>query len=386
MATVELHTYYDLVQYLEDVADLDRSNVRQFRRMSHAVSDAYQRLPKEQKWVYYRQLGHFLTSAAVSTGTAVYDHTGGTFERMVTITGTTLPDWTIQGSLLLSGKVYLVEDVKSSTVFTLTPQSNPGSDVASTTYSLYRQSYPLPINCQGIYDLIDPTNSHSPVYMAPAEFLNYARGVQRSPGRSLYYTIIGSPDYLGARSIMLAPAPTSVVHYDFLYHRWPRQLRTFLHQEGTVSGTQGGTTITGVGTAWTENMEGAVIRFSDSKGQPGDTLDVNPASQERIVIDVAGATSLIIDRELTASVAGVSYTISDPLDIDAPAMYAALKALAEMKLSGHPARQVERYAFTLERAYDDELRRAKAADATAAHARKADATGGSPRMAYEVHL
>jgi len=60
--------------------------------------------------------------------TITYDHTGGTYERMLTLSGTTWPAAAEHGYILISGTAYNVYRRISDTVLILDKEINPGSD------------------------------------------------------------------------------------------------------------------------------------------------------------------------------------------------------------------------------------------------------------------
>ena len=66
--------------------------------------------------------------------------------------------------------------LKSSTIITLSVNSNPGADVAAgTTYPLYRDTYPMPVAFQTADDLIIANQSAMLQYVHPAQWLGHQR-------------------------------------------------------------------------------------------------------------------------------------------------------------------------------------------------------------------
>ena len=93
MAEIALFTYQDAVDHIRDyfdIADLDVTS-RNYRAALRSVDQAYRDLPRKERWSYYERRFQKTTVAAQSTGTVKYDHTGGTYERQLTLTGATWP-------------------------------------------------------------------------------------------------------------------------------------------------------------------------------------------------------------------------------------------------------------------------------------------------------
>jgi hypothetical protein len=96
-------------------------------------------------WSFLMPITTLSINAPYTTGTIAYDHTGGSSERLVTLSGGTWPTWAESGMIEISGSDYPVESRLSDTLFTLDSSDNPGSDVAaSTSYNLHQDDYDLP--------------------------------------------------------------------------------------------------------------------------------------------------------------------------------------------------------------------------------------------------
>lgn len=131
-------------------------------------------------------------------------------------------------------------------------------------------------------------------------------------------------------ALRMYPPPDAVYRYEYLYRRQPRQLLTPQYNTGTV--TTSGTAVTGVGTAWTSNMVGSVIRFSSSTTAPTGITGTNPPTAERIITARGSTTTLTIDSALSSELAAVKYEISDPIDIEQGAMYSFFLRKCEYEL------------------------------------------------------
>lgn len=366
MAFTDVRTYQDLMEYLEDSTDWDRSHANH-RRLRGAIEEAYRDLPNERLWSYYAQVGTLNLNAPYSTGTVTYDHTGAAAgERLLTLTGGSFPDWAGEGQVLIDAVPYEANDLISPTQLTLTPASNPGEDlVAAKTFNLYRDTYPLPVNCRAVNRLEDVRQTNQPIFVPPSEWLESARQWSNSVGQPMFFTITGSPDYLSTLAIRFAPAPAAAIMFRYMYTRNPRSLAVELYDEGTVTVAPGNPIITGSGVTWTTAMIGAVIRFSEGLALPGSPIGVRPRAYERVVKDVTGPQTIVLDSSIATTLTQVRYAISDPLDIHVPSMWSALKKCADARVVGHPLRyrtRDDQFTGDLDRIYQDALAIAAQAD------------------------
>ena len=79
------------------------------------------------------------TVSSYNTGQVSYDHTGGSSERLVTLTGGSWPGWvSTDAAITIAGTRYSIASVPTTTTLTLSATSstdvnNPGTDVSSTS-------------------------------------------------------------------------------------------------------------------------------------------------------------------------------------------------------------------------------------------------------------
>lgn len=329
---MELLTYKDLVDHAIEYlgSSTDATSERTAR---NAVQSAYANLSNERRWTYFYQTGRVTTVAPYTTGTIAYDHTGGAYERVVTLASGTWPSWSANGALVIGTTVYQVAERKSDTEITLSVSSNPGEDVAAaTTYTIYRDTYPLPCDFGSIAEVMNMGNSLCLQYVHPAEWLAPQRIYQGSAQPSRY-TITGDPNLFGVLALRLYPFPDAAYALDFLYTRRPRALKVIGETTGTVTTASGSTTVSGSGTAFTSSMVGSIIRFANSTtilptGRSGDS----PFEIERTVIAVASTTAMTIDSDPAQNLTGVKFVISDPVDVEPGAMANFLKREVERQV------------------------------------------------------
>lgn len=341
MANVEVWTFEDAVEHVLDVFDLDNST-RNKRIARRAILQAYRDLPNMRSWNYYYRRKPIFTVANYNTGTISYDHTGGSSERLVTLTSGTFPTWAARGRIIINNVHYDVESYLTSTTITLTASGNPGEDVAAgSTYNLYRNTYPLPADYRKSAKLYDITQWREMPLATPVEQQVVEGSYYRDPGTPKFATIKNDGDYYGNMSISFTPPPSSVKAYDLMYEARPRELATEKYDTGTVSvASTTTTTVTGSSTVFAAAHVGSIIRFSsDSTNAPTSLVGIrannliNPYLAQRVILSVSTATSLTMDAAIPNVLAGVKYTISDPIDLEAGAMLTAFWRMAELEMA-----------------------------------------------------
>lgn len=383
MSAPALFTVKDAIDHLMDyMGGAGKDDA--LRDAKRSILQAYRKIAVDHRWAYYNQHGRIAIVAPYGTGTIAYDHTGGTYERMVTLTGGTWPTWAASGTLRINSVDYEVAEYKSSTEVTLEIASNPGSDVtAGTTYVLYRDTYPLPTDLIAIHELRGE-NFVGMQHFSPAEWLSLRRALPAS-GTPRNFTIMGDPNLYQALALRFYPHPDAAMTIDFVYQRRPRRLSVAEYKTGTVSVTQGAATITGVGTAFTSDMSGAIIRISDdSANEPTSFIGREPFAFERVITNVTSGTALVADAEFESSLSGVKFVISDPIDVEEAVMLNLFLRGCEAELGTIRIMKDKPNAIRL---YRDELIQARGSDSRSLQTRVAGGPRRSGRTAlHEIPL
>jgi len=374
-------TWQDAIEYVLDTHDLDRTGLNQ-RRARYAVLEAYNHVPLRHPWTYLIRQRLLQTVASYSTGTLAYVHTGGTFERQLTLAGGTWPSWAAYGRVIIDGVHYEVEERKSATVVTLSSLSNPGSDITSGSFTIYRNSYPLPVNfrefCQG--GLCERSESLPIEYVGQTQHHRSLQDFDATPSTPRYYTFRATGKYQGAREILFGPPPNALLTYDLLFHAHPRPLAIDDYSKDTVSLTANDATVTGAaGITFPTGCVGSILRLAASGGtKPTPLLGSqasgdNPFAFQAVIAERTNATTLELSEAPTAAFSNVGYVISDPLDIDANVMLTAVLRHAEAEFARLAGRK-------------DYADKAAAARQALSEALEADATldgGSGGRASYD---
>lgn len=281
-----------------------------------AVQSAYRFVAyNTREWNTFKDYERITTVAPYDTGTITYDHTGGTYERELTLATGTWPTWAAFGWVRIAGVDYEVEDRKSSTVITLTERSNPGADVAAgTSYSIFRDTYPLSPDVTKIFE-----PEHEQYF--GMTYMSYPGWVQMRKRTNVastpYYFAFGRDrNYVGSYAVYLWPSPSEAKTIDIPVVRRPRPIKVSgLETADYGTASTSGTTVTGSSTAFSGTRHtGSIIRFYDSTNYPTGLDGVYPPVEERSVMAVTSSTAITADDTMN-TLSSVKFRISDRVDL-----------------------------------------------------------------------
>lgn len=334
-------TFNDAINHLRD-AQFGIAQDRELAILKRAARGAYRDLIDSHRWRYgLVEYGRRLV-APYSTGTITYDHTGGVYERMVTLASGTWPDEAAHYKLLIGSEVYVVDERKTPSILTLDATLNPGLDVAAgTAYTLYRDSYPLPDDFLKLDDVLNNGNAWFNSYVEPNEYLALERQRRYITSTPFCWTIMSDPQRPGGWSLRVCGYPQTAANLVFMYQRGFKEpvlsgLETNSHSSTSAilaSVRIDSKTITGTGTTFSEKMVNAVIRIGeDATNLPTDNNGLYPFAQELRIRSVETATSMTAYTPATASANGRKFVVSDLLDLDRTMLEAYLRG-AEWKLA-----------------------------------------------------
>ena len=332
-------TYYDAVdRILDNVVGGDGSE-RNRRQARQAVDEAYELIGLRRNWRYYYRPFRVNTVASQTTGSIAYDFTGGSSERLVTLTGTTWPTDAEKYSLIIEGVRYEIDRYLSSTTLSLSERACPQSDIASGTgYTLVRDTYELPDDFSKLGDLRDVQSPGRPISrVSPADILREQRLV-RGAAVPTMYSVFRTTKFASGLAVVFAPFPSTARQYDAMGLVRPKPLKVLDYSAiGTVATTADSTTLTGTDTTFTTDHEGAVIRISANADTKIPTsivgeVDKNrwsPFAMQRIIKTRSSATSLVLEQAADLTVSGSGYRVSSRIDIEPGTMRVAFMRLAE---------------------------------------------------------
>jgi len=317
---VKLFTFSDVLSAMLDWTTIPSTDALTLRKIKRSIASAYREFLGSRNWSILMGRGRITTQAQYNTGTIEYDNA----TRTITLTDGTFPSWTMLGRISFGSPLleYQIVDFPTSTTAVLSVNANPGADVAAgTSYTLFQDAYPLPVNCQSVGTIKDAQRNVVLQYMEPNDWVAL-RPYNTYPAVPRFYTISADPNYIGTLAMRVLPPPDIAYNFDFMYKKYPRDFSVQIYNTGTISSS--GTSVTGSGTAWTSAMIGCVIRYSSSaRTKPTGLEGDNPYVEQRIITSVGTPTALTIDQAFSSNISGMAYEISDPIELEANAMYTA---------------------------------------------------------------
>ncbi len=352
MTVPYLFTYADALKALSDLAQGYGVGVPQ-EVLRRCIKQAYRQLFEAHDWSFLYSPGRIQLQAAESTGTVVYDHADGTYERQLTLTGAVWPAWAEDAAVRFNSVVCEIESRKSDTVVTLDATLNPGADVASTTFSCYPRWYVLPPDFGAMTRPLEKTKWIGAQNISPTEMLALDR-YREDTGNIKYYSIGRAQGLYGSMALSVFPPSNATETLDFVYKKRQRDLRYTGHDgtdyDGTLSVSQDTAAVTGSGTSFVSGMVGSILRLGDISNRPTGLDGLYPWAEQRAIKAVTNTTTLTLDADVTTGYSAVKYVITDPLDFDV-AVYDAFLALCARNLA--IARDFKDKAFFVARAKDE---------------------------------
>lgn len=326
-------TFYDMTEYLLHYAGADpqKQTVEDCKR---AVTNGLREFCSTHSWSFLNCRGRIVTVPLFADGTISY--TDAT--RAVTLTttdGGVWPQWAAFGSIRLNQIPYDVASRDSDTQITLAKRNPVGFDIpAGTTFTLYRDTYPFPVDYRASHEMIEYISGYICSYVSNAAWLEAGRSWRGMQGKPVIFSVASDPHYLGALSARFHPIPDLAYSFDFIYLRLPRYIVVADCSVGTVNAIAGGFEVTGTGTAWSTKMVGSIIRFgaAGQKLPPTSLTGSYPYTYERTVASFIDAATITIDEPLPESLTNVQYRISDPIDVEEGACMTAFHRECEKQL------------------------------------------------------
>lgn len=329
MSTVELYTYADAMDALTEFGRAyGAGSADQTRRL--AVTQAYRRFVRDFPWRYLRARGRIKLEAYQTTGTLEYDHTGGTYERQLTLTGATWPsdaeNWAVRFDELICD----IDQRKSDTVVTLDAVTCPTGDVAAgETYTCFKWRYPLPSDFISMGKPMEESDWLLGTETSYDMMMRLHRYEFETGGDVYYYCIAPAQDLYGSMALYTHGVVSAAQTYDYVYRRRPRQLKydgkATNDSAGTIAVTAGAATVTGTSTAFASDVAGSIIRIgTDGTNVPTAWTGMYPYAEQRSILSRTSALALTLDGNIVTTRSGVKYQISDPIDIDVNAYDAFL--------------------------------------------------------------
>jgi hypothetical protein len=345
----QVRTFEDLMSHLIR-GEQSGSRAKQQEWVKEACQGAYNSVCFQHEWDYYLKEYRIHIDAPYSTGTITYDHTGGASERLLTLASGTWPSWAKYGRVRISNYIHDVYDRLSDTTLQLHDNINPGEDIAAgTSYSIYRNHYPLPEDFLSMYWPCLENTIWKSWYITPSEWVQRERFV-RASGTPVAWTIMANPDKTTDFAIILDPPPDAAQPFSFLYRRRPRTIRwSGIEDQAinpTLSGSAAASTLT-TSTTLPSSMVGSILRISgsilSSTTPPTGLGGSNPFEEQHRIKSISTTTVTLDGTTLdNAYSAGTAMLVSDPIDISHEMLDALLaECRSNMAEFGAPLEEIK---------------------------------------------
>lgn len=361
LTTYPILSYWDAVEHVLDQVVGGDGSPRSRRQAKRAVDEAYFELTSRRDWRYYYRPLRIYSVASQVDGSIAFDLTGGTYERMVTLTGTTWPSDVEKYNLYVSNVRYEIESRKSSTVITLSERACPTADISSgTSYRLARDTYELPYDFRKMDYLHDVLAPGRLIQVEPGDIMREQRLV-RTAALPTMYAIQKTTKFASGLAITFAPVPSTARSFDAIALFRPTAMKVLDYSAiGTVTTTADSTTLTGNSTTFTSEHEGCVIRINkdgDSSVPTSVIGDVQgnrlaPYAMQRVIKTCTSTTSMVMEQAADQTLTASGYRISSRVDIEPGAMQNAFLRLAEAKFAPNDRKGVAERLQMAERAFE----------------------------------
>lgn len=360
MTTPIVNTYWDAINSLSEFAQSIGVSASP-GQMRQYVEEAYREVGSAHDWSFLHVNGRVLVQAPYETGTVVFDYTGGTYERQLTLTSGTWPDWIENACIRFDGNICDVESRKSDTVVTLDAQMCPLEDVASTTYSAFPRWYILPSDFVSMDQPMSESDWQLGNARTPPELMALLTN-DTSTGDIQFYAVGPAPDTYGSMALYVWPPSDATEVLTFAYKRRPRDIQyvgTTNDCPGTIQVSADSKTVTGSSTAFANDMSGSVLRIGASSTYlPTGRFGQYRYAEQKIIQSITGTGTLEADSAVVTSRTGVKYAVTDPIDLDVCA-YDAFMSCARKNLA---VEKQPKNATLYVSAYQQALKQAKRAD------------------------
>lgn len=336
----QVFSFADAVTELEEFAR-EASISTSTRPIRSSIRRAYREIVEAGDWNCLHVNGRIMLKAAQTTGTVVYDHTGGVFARLLTLTGAIWPtdaeDWSVRISTDDGEVVCDIASRLTDTQVLLDATLNPGEDVAAgASYMAYPRYYRLPNDFRSLDRPVEESFQGIGQYVTLERMLELTQD-NTDTGTIQYFTVAPIPDLVGAWGLFVQPAADTSRPIEFVYKRIPRDLKyvgtDIAESPGTIAITAGTAAVSGTSTVFVAGHAGSLLRIGTSATRVPTGLDgLYPYAEQRIIASYGSALSVTVDNTVTAAASGVKYSITDPIDLD-PSAYDAMIALAKKYLA-----------------------------------------------------
>lgn len=324
-----VRTFSDCVELLRDFQEF--TDPRAERLAKRAVSDAYITFPTLHDWNFLKRKQLITTVAPYSTGTIEFDLTGGSRERLMTLTSGTWPTWAAEGRILIGETTYEIDERVSDTQIVLQSQNAPGADIAAgTTFILYKSRYAMLDEMQKYTACMD-TSNQMPLMTSILESASMYSVWWNTPSTPVY--CVQRSDN-GQLEMEFYPPPDIARTYEITYVAVPRRFRLQKHSTGTATLTAGSRVVNFSSATLPTDIVGAVLRTGSSSNDPvgiygSSDTGTMPFNEQYQILERIDDDSVRLAEPASASRTTVKFVIDDIIDLSPRIANEAFQRLVE---------------------------------------------------------
>lgn len=294
-----------------------------------AIQDAIRVLPSLHEWQYYRRQARFKSSPQAEM-TVTYDASGGSVERLLTITsGDTWPQDASYGHIVIGGRTYRIEKRLSDIQATLEADFTPLGDFTSSVL-WQRPSYRFSREIAKVHYCHNLTIDRPVQYVPSADHQAGSYDPWLRGGYTEWFTWQNRGNRFGSSEFVLIPPPTTAQEFEVSATVVPH-IPTINAVNGSVlEGTTNASQITSESAVFDQRIIGTILRISRDSSPPTEFNSGNWEFQA-FVTGVTDTNTLNISEPLPATYAGRGFVLSSPIDVDSAVMLESLEDFAFMQ-------------------------------------------------------
>lgn len=313
IATPEIFTLNDLVHRMT-LRTSGKATEQHKALVTRAIQDAIRSLPAKHDWSFFRRQSRFTASPIQSNG-ITYDHSGGSVERLVTITsGNYWPQDAEYGQLRIGEQTFRILRRLSDTTVQLESDFSLRGDFTGTV-SWERRAYRFSREITRIHYLHDITADRAVPYLAPSDFQESSY-TEWGHGTRHVFTWQNHGGRFGSSEIILLPAPNTNNIFEVSATVNPHIPSIVSIASNDASVTQGTTSVSSAGSSFTSRLIGSVFRLSIDASPPVDFKSSDWEFQA-FITDVPDSNTLTLSEVVPSTASGRGFVISSPVELEA---------------------------------------------------------------------
>jgi hypothetical protein len=291
-------------------------------RVVKAIQSALTALAGKHNWNYYRRQTRFTTSARTAS-TIAYDHTGGSKEKLATISsGDNWPSDASMGEVIHGYRTYRILERISNVQATMEVDMSMLADFNGDVL-WQRPSYLFTREVARVHYVRNLDTNRQLTIIQPTQF-DALQHRTLGPGIVRHFTWQNQGGQFGGSEFTLYPPPLTAETIEVTASVVPHKptIKAVTGVDAHASGT--GSTLTCPSANFNDRLVGCIVRVARDATIPIDYNSDNWASQA-FVVSVDSPTQLTLSEPLSFPHVANGYCISSPIDVEASVMLEALE-------------------------------------------------------------